>query len=161
MLSYNPKICFVWLTESTLFRQKDDDCIWLVKSWVDLQFVSGINALLFFSCVTSYTEQFRSNRKACCYCTNGELKWPQTTELTLMEAERGERRQRAAWLRQSSSIPVCRLLWRSLLCWWLSANSNQMVVQPPLLPSTVIDCLADGAVSSPPRETLGGVLGFV
>ncbi len=49
--------------------------------------------------------------------------------------------------------------------WW-SLNQSakplliQTVVQPPLLPFTVIDCLADSAVCSVAGEKLSGALGF-
>lgn len=63
-------------------------------------------------------------------------------------------------VRQGSTTPVCWLLW-----WWLSVKSaktvlNQTAVQPSLLPSTVIDSLADGCVGSRAEETLRDALDY-
>lgn len=69
--------------------------------------------------------------------TQQVLKWPQTSTLTVMEAEKGDKKRRAAWrctAKQGSVTPVCWLLQRSLLWWWVSAKpiSNQTVLQPPI-----------------------------
>lgn len=68
-----------------------------------------------------------------------------TITLTVMEVEQ----QTAAWGRALwLSVKLAKLL------------LNQALVQPPLLPSGVIDSSADSAVSSPLGETPCGALGF-
>lgn len=79
---------------------------------MNAKFFFWMSLIFFFSPAASLTVATWSNAWATEWhaftVQMGWLKWPQTRELTLMEARRSDS------MRQSSSIPVCWLLWQSV-----------------------------------------------